>query len=72
LGKRASFIHVNTCRNEMDWEGLRTGGCSLRNSDDLGDREGMSTGDEGLVGTEYSKEYERPGVECEGASWNDL
>ena len=56
----------------MDWEGLRTGGCSLRNSDDLGDREGMSTGDEGLVGTEYSKEYERPGVECEGASWNDL
>ena len=64
---RAPFIQADTCRNEMDWEELRTGGDSLRSSDDPDDREGMSTGDE-LVGTGYSKEYRPPGVECKGPS----
>ena len=68
LGNKAPFIHADTCRNEMDWEGPRAAGYSLRSSEDLGDREGISTGDEELVGTEYSKERESPGVGCEGES----
>jgi hypothetical protein len=56
----------------MDCEGLRAGGCSLRNSEDLGDREGMSTGDEELVGTKYSRVCKSPGIGYEGESWSDL
>jgi len=52
LGNRAPFIHAETCRKEMDWEVQGTVGSSLRSSDDLGDREGMSTGEEGMGGTE--------------------
>lgn len=61
-------MHADTCRNEMDWEGPTAAGCSLRNSDDLGDREGISTGDEELAGTEYSKERKSPGVGYERES----
>ena len=72
LGKRAPLIHAHTCRNETDWEGLRIGGSSLRSPDDLGDREGMSTGEEGFAGTEYAKEHGLFGGECERSSENDL
>jgi hypothetical protein len=67
LGNKAPFIRVDTRRNEMDREGLRAGGCSLRNSEDLGDQEGMPTGGE-LVGTKYSRVCKSPGVEYEGES----
>lgn len=61
-------MRADTCRNEMDWEVPGAGGSSLHSSVDLGDREGMSMGDEGLAVTEY----EPSGVECKGVSWNDL
>lgn len=49
----------------MDWGVPRGGRGSLRRSDDLEDREGMSTGGEELVMTEH----ERP--EVEGVWWGD-
>ena len=47
-------MHACTCRNGRDWERLATGGGSLRRLYDLVDLPGMSRGDEGLIGTEYS------------------